>query len=107
MGDWRCRSAIRAAAVAFCFAAMSTRGEDTKFDWFNLEWFKPLTSSGEYSIEETYVGDASVRRGRHNVNDFDEHNTILQFVSTPRISLGVLRLGVGWERFAFGFPERT
>jgi len=107
MRSLECRSSIRAAAVSLCFATVSIRGEESKFDWFNLDWFKPLTSSGEYSIEETYVGDASVRRGRHKVNDFDENNTILQFVSTPRISLGVLRLGLGWEHYAFGFPERT
>jgi hypothetical protein len=59
--------------------------------------------SGEYLAEETYVGDADVRRGDRAVRNFDESNTILRFVFTPRVSFGVLRLGAEWERFSFGF----
>jgi hypothetical protein len=89
---------------------MSIRGEEPKSHWFDLEWFKPLTSltsSGEYLAEETYVGEADVIRGRHAVQDFDENNTILRFVLTPRTKVGVLRLGAEWERFSFGFPPLT
>ncbi len=67
--------------------------------------FGPL--SGEYLLEETYVGEADVRRGHRVVNDFDESNSILRFIFTPRTSLGVLRLGMEWERFSFGFPSFT
>jgi hypothetical protein len=63
--------------------------------------------SGEYLAEETYVGDADVRRGDRTVRDFDESNTILRFVFTPRVSFGVLRLGAEWERFSFGFSEAS
>jgi hypothetical protein len=63
--------------------------------------------SGEYLAEETYVGDADVRRGDRAVRDFDESNTILRFVFTPRVSFGVLRLGAEWERFSFGFSEAS
>jgi hypothetical protein len=63
--------------------------------------------SGEYLAEETYVSDAAVRRGDRAVRDFDESDTILRFVFTPRVSFGVLRLGAEWERFSFGFPERS
>ena len=49
--------------------------------------------SAEYNIEETYIGDSDVARGRHEVNDFDESNTIVSFVFTPRVSIGILRLG--------------
>ena len=59
--------------------------------------------SGEYLAEETYVGDADVRRGDRAVRDFDESDSILRFVFTPRVSFGVLRLGAEWERFSFGF----
>jgi hypothetical protein len=63
--------------------------------------------SGEYLAEETYVSDADVRRGDRTVGNFDESDTILRFVFTPRVSFGVLRLGAEWERFSFGFPERS
>jgi hypothetical protein len=63
--------------------------------------------SGEYVGEETYVGEAAVRRGHKLINDFDESDSTLQFVFTPRISLGVLRLGFQYERFTFGFPDQT
>ena len=63
--------------------------------------------SGEYLAEETYVGESSVKRGHKMVEDFDESDTTLQFIFTPRISLGVLRLGLQYERFSFGFPEKT
>jgi hypothetical protein len=62
--------------------------------------------SGEYVAEETYVGAGDVERGpRKRVRDFDENDSILQLIFTPRISLGVLRLGAEWERFSFGLPD--
>ena len=41
----------------------------------------------------------------NSVNDFDEIDSNLRLVLTPRTKLGVLRLGAEWERFSFGFPE--
>ena len=71
-------------------------------------WFKKIFSaSGEYVIEETYVGEAAVKRGGKSIEDFDESDTTLQLILTPRIKLGVLRLGLQWERFSFGFPNNT
>lgn len=63
--------------------------------------------SGEYTGEETYVGESAVRRGHKLIDDFDESDTTLQFIFTPRVSFGVLRLGFDYERFTFGFPSRT
>src|SRR5215468_5213122 len=65
--------------------------------------FWPL--SGEFSVEGTYVGEGDVERGGKHVNDFDEIDSDILLVLTPRIKLGVLRLGAEWERFSFGFPE--
>jgi hypothetical protein len=66
------------------------------------DWFL----SGEYVAEETYVGSGDVRRNpRKSVRDFDEHDSILHLVLTPRIKPGVLRLGAEWERFSFGLPD--
>lgn len=61
--------------------------------------------SAEYNIEETYIGDSDVARGRHHVNDFDESNTVVSFVFTPRVAIGILRLGAGYERYSFGFDN--
>ena len=63
--------------------------------------------SGEFVVDETYVGDGDVQRGQHVLRDFDESDTLLRFVLTPRIKLGVLRLGAEWERFSFGFSDRA
>jgi hypothetical protein len=96
-----CRSL--ASGVALFFVTMPIFAEDSKFDWF-----KPLSSlSGEYSAEVTYVGEAEVRRGQRSVPDFDESNLILRAILTPRTKFGVLRLGLEWERFSFGFPALT
>jgi hypothetical protein len=68
-------------------------------------WFWPL--SGEYVAEGAYIGAGDVKRGRRRVEDFDEIDSTLRLVLTPRTKLGVLRLGAEWERFSFGFPEDT
>src|SRR2546423_1295244 len=70
-------------------------------------WFKTIFSTGEYVAEETYVGEADVERGKHAVRDFDESNTTLRYIATPRISVGILRVGGEWERFSFGMPEQS
>lgn len=96
---------MRAAALALFFTAMSIFAQD---DSSSFDWFKPLSKlTGEYSAEETYIGDASVRRGDREISDFDEHDTILRLVLTPRAKIGVLRFGLEWEHFSFGFPAGT
>jgi hypothetical protein len=70
-------------------------------------WFEPLDHlPGEYMAEDTYVGGGDVRRGPNkSVRDFDENDSIVHLVFTPRTSLGVLRFGAEWERFSFGLPD--
>jgi hypothetical protein len=67
----------------------------------------PLHLSGEFAAEETYVGEAGVRHSTQRVEDFDEHDVIVRFVLTPRVKLGVLRIGAEFERFSFGFADRS
>jgi uncharacterized protein DUF6268 len=67
--------------------------------------FWPL--SGEYSAEGTYIGEGDVARGGKHVNDFDEIDSNILLVLTPRTKFGVLRIGAEWERFSFGFPKGT
>jgi hypothetical protein len=76
---------------------------DSSGDWFK----KIFSTSGEYVAEITYVGEASVQRSTKEVKDYDESDVILQLVLTPRVKLGVLRLGVQWERFSFGLPPHA
>jgi hypothetical protein len=88
------------AASSILFAASICAEEsnpESLQDWF---------LSGEYVAEETYVGNGDVERNaRKSVRDFDEHDSILSLVFTPRIKPGVLRLGTEWERFSFGIPD--
>jgi hypothetical protein len=87
------------AASSLCFATFILAQE-------NPESFGNWFSSGEYVAEETYVGGGDVQRNStKSVRDFDEHDSILHLVFTPRIKPGVLRLGAEWERFSFGFPD--
>jgi len=67
--------------------------------------FWPL--SGEFSADATYVGEGDVQRGGKHVNDFDEVDSDIRVVLTPRTKFGVLRLGAEWQRYSFGFPEQT
>jgi hypothetical protein len=87
---------LRVVAVALCLTACSIFADD----------FSP-GFSGEYLLENTYVGEADVSRDHHTVENFDENNSIFGFIFTPRVSLGVLRIGGDWERFSFGFPALT
>jgi hypothetical protein len=92
------QSLCAASSILFAAAIFAEEGNPEGLrDWF---------LSGEYVVEETYVGDGDVRRNsRKSVRDFDENDSILQLVFTPRIKLGVLRFGAEWERFSFGVPD--
>jgi opacity protein-like surface antigen len=59
--------------------------------------------SFEFQAEETYVGDGDVHRGSLNVRDFDESDSQFHFILTPRVRIGILRLGVQAERYSFSF----
>jgi hypothetical protein len=87
-----------ASSILFAASILAEEGNPGGLrDWF---------LSGESVAEETYVGSGDVRRNsRKSVRDFDEHDSILHLVFTPRIEPGVLRLGAEWERFSFGIPD--
>jgi hypothetical protein len=87
-------------ALAFCLLNTIAAGQDAI-----TKSVSSFFGSGEYLAEETYVGEAGVKRGPHEVDGFDENDAILRFILTPRTKLGVLRFGVEWERFWFGFPH--
>jgi len=63
--------------------------------------------SFEFHAEGTYVGGGDVLRNRGSgdlhINDFDESDALVRFILTPRVKIGILRLGVQHERYSFGF----
>src|SRR5262245_4783434 len=63
----------------------------------------PFKLSAEFTFEQAYLGGGEVKRGNRSVDDLDEYYSNLLFVFTPRISVGILRLGAQWERYSFGF----
>jgi hypothetical protein len=96
------RSFLPSLCVAPLLFTASAFADENESGWSGSIF--PL--SGEYVAEETYVGAGDVERGPHkSVRDFDENDSFLHLVFTPRIGLGVLRLGAEWERFSFGLPD--
>jgi hypothetical protein len=92
------RSLLLVISAPFFFATPAFAEES------NNKSFWPLT--GEYVAEGTYVGEGDVERNsRKRVEDFDEIDSDIRLVLTPRTKLGVLRLGAEWQRFSFGLPD--
>ena len=65
----------------------------------------PYRFSAEFTIEQAYIGDSDVQRGNRDVNDFSEYYSNVQFIYTPRVAFGILRLGAQWERYSFDFSN--
>jgi hypothetical protein len=100
---WAYRNTLLLISLSLAIPTTNGKADETNPG----DWFKTIFSTGEYVAEETYVGEADVEHGKKAVRDFDESDTILRYVATPRISLGVLRIGAEWERFSFGMPEQA
>lgn len=60
----------------------------------------------EFNLDYAYIGDSEVKRSFRRV-DFDENYGKAEFVYTPRIKFGILRLGGNYERFEFGVPDTS
>jgi hypothetical protein len=95
-----------AGLIFSVFVASALAGSDQEISSATDEVAEePYKFSGEFTIEQSYLGGADVQRGTRSVNDFDEYYSNLVFVYTPRIKFGILRLGAQWERYSFGFPN--
>jgi hypothetical protein len=93
-----------AVCTALLLPATRTFAEENTSNWFQSLGHVPF----EYNAEDAYVGSGDVERGPNKkVNDFDENDSIVHLVFTPRTKLGVLRIGAEWERFSFGLPDRA
>jgi len=78
--------------------------EESSGNWFESLGHVPF----EYNAEDAYVGSGDVERGPNkSVRDFDENDSIVHLVFTPRTKLGILRIGAEWERFSFGLPDHA
>ena len=98
-----CRASTAVCAASLLFAARISAEENTG-NWFESLGHVPT----EYTAEDTYVGSGDVQRGPNKrVDDFDENDSIVHLVFTPRTKFGVLRIGAEWERFSFGLPDHA
>src|SRR6266404_2421970 len=61
--------------------------------------------SFEFNAEETYAGNGDVQRGSLSVRNFYESDARVHFILTPRVAIGILRLGVQAERYSFGYSS--
>lgn len=99
--------------VAFCFALAALKSFAVQVEVHSaesksvalVESESPF--SFEFHAEETYVGGGDVQRGSLRVRDFDESDTKAYFILTPRVKIGILRLGVGAERISFGYARNA
>jgi uncharacterized protein DUF6268 len=107
---------IAATSVALCLAltagkafavqveAYSATSKESK-DVALVESESPF--SFEFQAEETYAGNGDVVRGSLSVRNFHESDTRIHFILTPRVKIGILRLGVQTERYSFGYGNRA
>jgi hypothetical protein len=66
--------------------------------------------SFEFELEGTYVGDGDIERGERGdmvIRDFNEAQARARFLLTPMTKIGILRLGVQTERYAFSFGSNA
>jgi uncharacterized protein DUF6268 len=103
------KNLIRTGVVCLCFAASHLFAGG----WNGNASAEDHASSGatpfpfEAEVEYTYVGDSTVQRDDRVVRDFDEAYSYVRFVYTPRIKIGILRLGAAAERFGFGMSDQA
>ena len=95
-----CLALVGGNAFAVQVETYSTSNKESK-DVALVEAESPF--SFEFNAEETYVGNGDVERGRLSVRNFRESDTRIHFILTPRIAIGILRLGVQTERYSFGY----
>jgi hypothetical protein len=66
--------------------------------------------SFEFDVEGTYVGGGDIERGERGdmvIRDFDEAQARVRFLLLPMTKIGILRLGVQTERYAFSFGSNA
>ncbi len=68
----------------------------------------PVSISHEFDAAYSYVGGARTRGAGMVHGTVDEHSADVKYVLSPQITNNLLlRLGVEWQRFSFGVPDRA
>ncbi len=60
--------------------------------------------SGDFDVVQSYVGSTEVRRSGQDTS-FDEYNSEVRLIFTPRVGSSFLRLGAEWNRYSFGYSD--
>src|SRR6266699_7226896 len=94
---------VPALAAALACSQSTFAGEDKNVTAAIEQ--QPFQLSAEFDVDQAYVGEGEVERGSRTVDDIDEYYSLARFVLTPRIPVGILRLGAEWERYSFGFSD--
>ena len=104
------KTPIRIVALCLAFAAVKAFAVQVETNSTASKNVALVESESPFSFEveaeATYVGDGDVQRGERGnprINDFDESQARFRFVLTPRVKIGILRMGVQAERYSFGF----
>jgi len=76
------------------------------FSLVAAEKSKKADVSSEFVLENSYVGDTTMKMGTAGIGKVDEINNHFRYVMSRQISQGsFLRLGLDAERFSFGLPN--
>jgi uncharacterized protein DUF6268 len=97
-----CLTLMTGKAFAGPVEAYSTSSKESK-DVALVEAEAPF--SFEFHAEETFAGDGDVQRGSLSVRNFQESDSRVHFILTPRTKIGILRLGVQTERYSFSYSS--
>jgi hypothetical protein len=98
--------------IALCLVLTATKAFAVKVETYsssskNVALVESESSfSYEFDVEGAYFGDGDVQRGEKGnlrITDFDGSQARVRFILTPLTKIGILRLGVAMEHYAFGF----
>jgi hypothetical protein len=100
---------IAVTTVAICLALASGNAFAVQVETYStsskdvalVEAESPF--SFEFNAEETFAGEGDVVREGLSVRNFHESDTRAHFILTPRVAIGILRLGVQTERYSFSY----
>lgn len=102
--------------IALCLVLAATQAFAVKVETYstsgkNVALVESESSfSFEFDVEGAYFGDGDVQRGEKGnmrVTDFDGGQSKIRFLLTPMTKIGILRLGVQMEHYAFGFGSNA
>ncbi|HEY2614748.1 MAG TPA: hypothetical protein VGI42_03500 [Chthoniobacterales bacterium] len=98
---------IRIAAVSLFLSTLNSFAAEVVTDSTASKTMATVESQSalpfEFEAEGTYVGSGDIQRENLSIRDFDETDARVHFILTPRVKIGILRLGVQSERYSFSY----